>query len=276
MSETPETQKAVLESNGQWSFVLKECCERLERERDEARESTLRIDVLNFKLRKELDDAKSKIKSQADRIRYLEGATNHAKGTPLSVALRERDEARESLKHISEYGTDEINAAVELRQKLATALVERDEARNELCDIRLNLGEDAEGYTLTHAVCVLQNERNEAMEDSLEQARLLGMGSEREAKLISERDEARNECDKLKQLLAADSERVDAYLGVCMERDEARQDLAHWKSEWEIVEARLCGWKHPRDNGIIFEHEVIPVLRKELDEAREKMKENTD
>ena len=37
MSETPETQKAVLESDGQWSFVLKDCCERLERERDEAR-----------------------------------------------------------------------------------------------------------------------------------------------------------------------------------------------------------------------------------------------
>ena len=111
--------------------VPTEWAQQLERERDEARESTLRIDVLNFK---------SKIKSQADRIRYLEGATNHAKGTPLSVALRERD--------------------------------------------------------------------------------------------------------------------------------EARQDLEHWKSEWEIVEARLCGWKHPRDNGIIFEHEVIPVLRKERDEAR--------
>ena len=54
------------------------------------------------------------------------------------------------------------------------------------------------------------------------------------------------------------------------ERDEAREDLEHWKSEWEIVEARLCGWKHPRDNGIIFEHEVIPVLRKERDAARER------
>ena len=42
---------------------------------------------------------------------------------------RERDEARESLKHITEYGTEEINAAVELRQKLATSLLERDEAR---------------------------------------------------------------------------------------------------------------------------------------------------
>jgi hypothetical protein len=48
------------------------------------------------------------------------------------------------------------------------------------------------------------------------------------------------------------------------ERDEAREDAAHWKSEWEIVEARLCGWKHPRDNGLIFEHEVIPELRAKI------------
>jgi hypothetical protein len=38
---------------------------------------------------------------------------------------------------------------------------ERDEAREELYDIRLNLGEDAEGYTLIHAVCVLQQERDD-------------------------------------------------------------------------------------------------------------------
>ena len=55
------------------------------------------------------------------------------------------------------------------------------------------------------------------------------------------------------------------------ERDEARQDLEHWKSEWEIVEARLCGWKHHRDNGIIFEHEVIPRICNERDEAREEL-----
>jgi hypothetical protein len=43
--------------------------------------------------------------------------------------------------------------------------------------------------------------------------------------LERERDEAREERDKLKQLLAADSENVDAYLGVCIERDEAREVL---------------------------------------------------
>jgi len=38
---------------------------------------------------------------------------------------------------------------------------ERDEALEELNDIRINLGDDAEGYTLLHAVCALQNERDD-------------------------------------------------------------------------------------------------------------------
>ena len=37
MTDTPETDAAVKASEGQWSFVLKETCQRLERERDEAR-----------------------------------------------------------------------------------------------------------------------------------------------------------------------------------------------------------------------------------------------
>jgi hypothetical protein len=49
-------------------------------------------------LRRERDEAREKIKRQAERIRQLEGATNHAGGTPLSIALRERDEARELLR----------------------------------------------------------------------------------------------------------------------------------------------------------------------------------
>ena len=35
MSDTPETQAAILASEGQWSFVLRDCCEKLERERNE-------------------------------------------------------------------------------------------------------------------------------------------------------------------------------------------------------------------------------------------------
>lgn len=37
MSATPETQAAILESRGQWSFALREKMETLERERDAAR-----------------------------------------------------------------------------------------------------------------------------------------------------------------------------------------------------------------------------------------------
>jgi len=44
---------------------------------------------------------------------------------------RERDEARESLKHITEYGTEEINAAVELRQKLAHSFVDLDNMKDQ-------------------------------------------------------------------------------------------------------------------------------------------------
>ena len=74
------------------------------------------------------------------------GANTEAEMTLFALKLeRERDEARESLKHITEYGTEEINAAVELRQKLASALVERDEAREELKKLE-GAYEDATNY----------------------------------------------------------------------------------------------------------------------------------
>jgi hypothetical protein len=109
---------------------------------------------------------------------------------------------------------------------------ERDEAREELHDIRLNLGEDADGYTLLHAVCVLQNERNEAMEDSLEQARLLGMGSEREAKLISDL-EFRRGLYKVQEQYLETARR---------ERDEAREALTRIT---EAAQAVVDRWEQP-------------------------------
>ena len=54
------------------------------------------------KLERERDEAREKIKRQANRIRELEGATNHAEGTPLTIALRERDEAREEINRYRE------------------------------------------------------------------------------------------------------------------------------------------------------------------------------
>jgi transcriptional regulator with XRE-family HTH domain len=73
----------------------------------------------------------------------------------------------------------------------------------------------------------LERERDEAKIDAEQLAdRLTALelhSTSELARLERERDEAREERDKLKQLLAADSENVDAYLGVCIERDEARE-----------------------------------------------------
>ena len=57
-------------------------------------------------------------------------------------------------------------------------------------------------------------------------------------KIRQERDEAREERDQLKQLLAADSENVDAYLGVCIERDEAMKELEEYRSIAENIGAK--------------------------------------
>ena len=93
--DTPETQEAI-ERWRQGKINIFDEMARLERERDEA------------------------ITRRMETIMQCE------------LYEQERDEARAALADVEEYGTEEINAAVELRQRLATALVERDEAREAL------------------------------------------------------------------------------------------------------------------------------------------------
>jgi chromosome segregation ATPase len=54
-----------------------------------------------LKAERERDEAREKVEQQRKEIVRLNGATNHAGGTPLKIALRERDEAREVLKRIA-------------------------------------------------------------------------------------------------------------------------------------------------------------------------------
>ena len=67
----------------------------------------------------------------------------------------------------------------------------------------------------------------------------------------------------------------DEILAFCRklerERDEAKRDAEHWKIEYEIVADRLRGRKHPRDNGIIADDEIIPKLERERDELKEQL-----
>jgi hypothetical protein len=52
------------------------------------------------RLEKERDEAREKVEQQRKEIVRLNGATNHAGGTPLKIALRERDEAQDYSKDI--------------------------------------------------------------------------------------------------------------------------------------------------------------------------------
>jgi hypothetical protein len=79
-----------------------------------------------YSMRRELEELLGVDSNSASDEQFMKGLDS------LKKIIRERDEARRSLEHITEYGTEEINVAVDLRQRLATALVERDEAREAL------------------------------------------------------------------------------------------------------------------------------------------------
>jgi hypothetical protein len=87
---------------------------------------------------------------------------------------------------------------------------------------------DYDKNQLAYALANALKERNEAREELLEQARLLGMSSEREAKLISERDEARKKYDNLA------TEHMLVVNKLCNERDEARAAIP--TGEWVAYE----------------------------------------
>jgi len=97
------------------------------------------------------------------RIRGIDGDKHWVPVNTARRLERERDEARESLKHITEYGTEEINAAVELRQKLASALVERDEVQKAVNGLCEHFGVSPANTTLLAVeVLRIQRERDEA------------------------------------------------------------------------------------------------------------------
>lgn len=96
MSDTPETDAAVISSNGQWSFVLKETCRRLERERNEwaamcGRYKQERDELLNEIQRLRLD-AQRESEHHDRMVRELE------------KVYKERDEAREVIRNIVRAG----------------------------------------------------------------------------------------------------------------------------------------------------------------------------
>ena len=144
MSDTPETDKIIADwmqgvTKDLPNFV--DIARKLERERDEAREKLEEEIKFHHRTHTELVHTQCKIldmqmgrdKMQTELEMWRDGNILHeVHRDELEKTERERDEARAALADVEEYGTEEINAAVELRQRLATALVERDEAREAL------------------------------------------------------------------------------------------------------------------------------------------------
>ena len=156
---TPETKSFYVTAFDVEEWAEK--CIRLEKERDEALSQIAQAECRAERFCQERDDAridaqKSKAYKrvlketnlrQTERIRYLEGATNHACGTPLSVALRERDEAREK--------------AERYRLEANAIMMQRDEAREEANKLS-GAYEDATNYYAR--IIQLKEEFDEARE----------------------------------------------------------------------------------------------------------------
>jgi septal ring factor EnvC (AmiA/AmiB activator) len=81
------------------------------------------------------DRAQSKIENQAERIKYLEGATNHATGTPLSKMREQRDMLAEALDRIAVlHESKEMTGTVD--QRIADAYDMRCMARDALAAVK--------------------------------------------------------------------------------------------------------------------------------------------
>lgn len=128
-----------------------------------------------------------------------------------------------------------IDEICEIAEKLER---ERDEARVERDILRLDAQREAEHHDrMVGELEKVYKERDEAQIECLEQARLLGMSSEREAKLISDRDEARE-----KYRFAVIHWQIGVFK-MQRERDEAREEFKnemkwHHQTHKELVEAQ--------------------------------------
>ncbi len=164
---TPETDKAERMAYAGEYMVPTEFARRLERERDEAKAEAARIDgayddATNYYARiieliEERDEAREAFVIATDQMVVAQ--------CKLRESTKERDEARRHWEDVQAYGIEEINAAVDLRQKLATALLERDEAQAARDILRLDAQREAEHHDrMVSELEKLYAERDEARE----------------------------------------------------------------------------------------------------------------
>ena len=174
---------------------------------------------------------------------------------------RERDEALESLKHIGEYGTEEINAAVELRQKLASALVERDEVQKAVNGLCKHLGVSPANTTLLAVeVLKIERERDEANEEFHKQIVRYDQLFDEAEKIRIERNEALEQAQRLRVQLNHYSQVNEMAELAFRERDEARKEIENVKLQLGLWEDGNLICEETRGEIRLFEEQIKQAL----------------
>ena len=180
LAPTPRTDATASESDGGIdSFgkaVPSNFARTLERELAETERLRFGADADRRRLRAEVERLTTKIGNQADRIRYLEGATNHATGTPLSKAIARAEKAEAAL----------AEAKVE-RETIAQSSLRSLEAYIDKLKQFAERAEKAEADNAKWQKLLLMSRDDREIDlisEIEEQARLLGMSGEREADLL--------------------------------------------------------------------------------------------
>jgi chromosome segregation ATPase len=160
---TPETDAAEAKRRAEWLHkhkahkdwiilsvsevaVIRDELLILERERDEANKE-LHKQIVRFdelfaeaeKIRIERDEARERIEKQKLEIVRLNGATNHAGGTPLKIALKERDEAREALEEEKKWHNQTHTELVQTQCKLLDMEMKCDQLQDEIKRLKVIL-----------------------------------------------------------------------------------------------------------------------------------------
>ena len=119
---------------------------QLKSESDEANEEfhkqIVRYDQLfdeSEKIRIERDEARERIERQKLEIVRLNGATNHAGGTPLKIALKERDDAREALEEERKFHHRTHKELIETQCKLLDMEMKCDQLQDEIKRLKVIL-----------------------------------------------------------------------------------------------------------------------------------------
>jgi len=104
----------------EWKRPTLEIDNTIELEKKDEEISELKADITRFKIHLECAERAAKsngdafkiletiVKNQKERINYLEGATHHAGGTPLSIALEEIKKCKDLIHNSHEYIRDAL------------------------------------------------------------------------------------------------------------------------------------------------------------------------